>query len=232
MGNAVNQSNHAFKDFDQSLQEMERLLHETIQKIIEMNSLNVDALAQFSNKEAVMQILRAARALDKEINQHEFAIVAAIQNILGKYNPRGRDLRFIIGSVKLSTLLESVADKIKNNIKRIHKTEKLPAAEVIAKLQEMLNISAEVMKIISALLNKFEMDASDEVNRRRRKIEALYREVWVQETSVDATYHNIVMLAKNIERNADIVSDVKKIIYFMETGEKLVKKKKVETTGS
>lgn len=222
----MNHSNHAFKDFDQSLQAIERLLNETVEKILEMNALNVKALENFGDKPAVQGIVREAKALDKEINRFEFQIVEAIQNILGKYNPRGKDLRFIIGSVKLSTILESIADKIKNNIKRICKIETTPAPAMIEKLKHMLQENHEIMQAVGKLLEAFDSEVSDEINRKRRKIEALYREVWLQETSVDASYHNIVMLAKNIERNADMVSDLKKIIYFMETGEKLVKKKK------
>ena len=227
----MNHSNHAYKDFEQSLQRIEGLLSQTIEKILQMNALNLQALEVFADKPAVQVILREAKALDKEINECEFQIVAAIQNILGKYNPRGKDLRFMIGSVKLSTLLESIADKIKNNIKRIFKTETTPASEMIARLQEMLRVNHEVMILVGKLLHEFDAEISDEINRKRRKIEALYREVWLQETKVDATYHNIVMLAKNIERNADMVSDLKKTIYFTETGEKLVKKKKPAVTA-
>jgi phosphate uptake regulator len=171
-------------------------------------------------------MLAQAKALDKQINALEFENTAIIQDIFGKYSPRGHDLRFIIGSVKLSTLLESMADKTKNNIKRIGKAEALPSPSIAAHAQEMLEESTALLTLLQQLLHGFSIEISDAMVARRRRIEALYREIWLQQTQVDVSYHNLVMLAKNIERNADILSDIRKILYFIHTGEKLVKKKK------
>jgi phosphate transport system protein len=222
----MNHSNHAFRELDQSLQELEGLLTATITTILQMNDKCVAALEALHDKGFVQTTLREARKMDKQINQLEFEIVAAIQRILGKYNPRGRDLRFIIGSIKLSTLLESIADKSKNCIKRMYKIEALPSPVVMEKLRLMLAENHAITVLVHQLLLEFDRTTADEINKKRKQIELLYRDVWLQKTNVDADYHNIVMLAKNIERIADMVIDLKKIIYFVQTGEKLTKRKK------
>ncbi len=221
----MNHSNHAFKEFDQSLLTLETQFTATIDKILQMNDLCQRALKGIADKEQVEGYLKQARALDKEINTIENENIAVIQNIIGKYTPRGRDLRFIIGSVKLATLLESTADKLKNSIKRMVKMETPPGREVTAALQKMLEESRALMQILPKLLDEFDEEISAEMITRRRQIEAHYREVWLQKATVDVNYHNTVMLAKNIERMADLSNDLRKIIYFIHTGERLRKKK-------
>lgn len=222
----MNHTSHAFKELDQLLGELERLLIATIDKILLMNDLCQQSLSSVADKEVLQGYFRKARALDKEINRIEAENVVAIQNIIGKYTPRGKDLRLVIGSVKLATLLESSADKLKNCIKRMVKMETPPDREVTAQLRQMLEENAALMRLVPKLLDEYDEMVSAEMIQHRRKIEALYREIWLQKTSVDVNYHNTVMLAKNIERIADVASDLKKIIYFIHTGERLVKKKK------
>jgi len=222
----MNQANHAFKDFDQSLKQLERQFKAAIEKIVAMNDLCVQAVEKLTDKEALLNFLQQARGLDKEINKIEAENISAIQNIIGKYSPRGQDLRFIIGSVKLATLLESSADKLKNCIKRMVKMDALPGEEKTSQIRQMLEENGAVMAILPRLLEGFDDDLSSEMNRRRKQIEMLYREIWTRQSGDEVTYHNTVMLAKNIERIVDIASDLRKIIYFIHTGERLVKKKK------
>jgi phosphate transport system protein len=223
----MNHSNHAFKDLDQSLQMLDEQFSASVQKILHLIALCEQGLGKLGDVEQLQGLLKQARATDKEINQIENENLAVIQNILGKYNPRGKDLRFIIGSIKLATLLESVADKLKNSLKRMLKMEAAPSSETQDALKKMFSETADLMRLLPRLMEEFDDVISGDMARRRREIEVLYRSVWLQKTSVDVNYHNLVMLAKNLERIADLSSDLKKILYFVHTGERLRKKKPV-----
>jgi phosphate uptake regulator len=221
----MNTSNHAFRDFDQSLQGLESLLHLMLDKIGLLGEACQAALNQREDKDGVASILKQARALDKEVNQLEDEITRLIQGIFSKYNPRGQDLRFVITSVKISTLLESIADKSKNCIKRLFKTESSITAETATHITQMLADTQEITPRLHLLLKAYAEDTASEITRFRKKIEQSYRAIWAAGTRVDADYHNIVMLAKNIERIADMAVDVRKLIYYIHTGEKRRKKK-------
>lgn len=223
----MNTSNHAFKDFDANLQGLEDLLLTTLQKIQQLGESCQNALNTMQDKDAVQQILREARQLDKEVNKLEYEITGVIQSIFSKYNPRGQDLRFVIGSIKISTILESIADKSKNCIKRIFKTETPLSAQTVAHITQMLRDTDEITQRIHRLIREYADETAAEIAPFRKSIEQSYREIWVGGTQVDADYHNTVMLAKNIERIADMAVDLKKILYFIHTGEKHKKKKKL-----
>ncbi len=226
----MNTSNHAFKDFDQSLHALEALLTDTLSKILQLNELCQRALDEMHDKPVVQTIMREARSLDKQVNKLEFEITREIQNIFSKYNPRGKDMRFVIGSIKLSTILESIADKSKNCIKRIYKTETTLAVETVTRITRMLFDTKEITQRIHQLLQAYDEGVATEISTHRKSIEQAYREIWVAGTSVDADYHNTVMLAKNIERIADMAVDLKKILYFIHTGEKHKKAKPLKAS--
>lgn len=223
----MNTFNHAFKDFDQSLRGLEDRLNVALERIQQLLNLGQQALGVMQDKVAVQALLKEGRKLDKEVNQLEFEITAMIQGIFSKYNPRGQDLRFVIGSIKVATHLESIADKAKNCLKRIFKTEGVFTDQTITRLQQMLGISGQIALHIQTLQESYDEEAAAAITRLRKEIEQGYRAIWADGKQVDANYHNSVMLAKNIERIADVAVDLKKILYFIHTGEKHRKKKPV-----
>ena len=162
-----------------------------------------------------------AKKIDKEVNQLEYDIIAVAQEAISKYAPMGDSLRFVIGCVKVSTLLELVGDRAKNTYKRWHKIHVTVDADVKGAIENMVRTNIKLLTTMRDLLNEYDEELAKTSVEDVRTVENLYKQIWPQKRFDDADYHNIIMIAKNQQHIADMMVDAKRILYFVHTGKNL-----------
>jgi phosphate uptake regulator len=214
-------SNYALKSFNDCLQKLAGLMSQMVEDAMAIEELiaedlkRTDAPATHAHEENI------AKKLDKQVNQREYEIIAVAQEAISKFAPMGDSLRFVIGCVKVSTLLELIGDRAKNSYKRLHKINTALDSEVRDAVAKMVQTNLSLLNAMRGLISEYNEDIVKSTVEEVRSVENLYKQIWPQKRFDDADYHNIIMLAKNQQRIADLVVDTKRILYFVHTGKNL-----------
>ena len=98
-----------FRHFHDQLSTLKQRLLEMSQRAEELVELSVEALLTRDREKAEMVI-----AADREIDQFETDVEQLGIELLALQQPMARDLRFLIGSIKVSSDLERVGDHAVN----------------------------------------------------------------------------------------------------------------------
>jgi phosphate transport system protein len=149
--------------------------------------------------------------------------------IIAKRQPMARDLREIIGTMRIASDLERIGDLGKNIAKR---TVAVAEVKQPLRLYRGLESLAELAMIqLKEVLDTFanrRMDGIELLRDRDEEIDAkytsLFRELltYMMEDprNISACTH-LLFCAKNIERIGDHVTNIAETIHYMETGEGL-----------
>lgn len=214
-------SNYALKSFNDCLQKLAGLMLQMVEDAMAIEELIAEDLKSTTAPDTHVHEENIAKKLDKQVNQLEYDIIAVAQEAISKYAPMGDSLRFVIGCVKVSTLLELIGDRAKNSYKRLHKIHVPLEGEVKEAIADMVRTNIKLLRAIRGLLSEYNEDIAKTTVDDVRSVENLYKQIWPQKRFDDADYHNIIMIAKNQQHIADMMVDAKRILYFVHTGKNL-----------
>lgn len=214
-------SNYALKSFTDCLQKLAGLMAQMVDDAMAIEVLIAEDLKTTDAPSTHVHEENVAKKLDKQVNRLEYEIIAVAQEAISKFSPMGDSLRFVIGCVKVSTLLELIGDRAKNSYKRLHKINTPLDAEIKEAIAKMVQTNVSLLNTMRKLLGEYSEDIVKSTVDEVRTVENLYKQIWPQKRFDDADYHNIIMIAKNQQRVADLVVDTKRILYFVHTGKSL-----------
>jgi phosphate transport system protein len=157
----------------------------------------------------------------RQIREHCFAVIATQQ-------PVARDLRTVMGMMYISAELERIGDYAVRVARMTGTLCGLPAVPLRAEFGVMGDLAArQVHDILDALIEHDQIRAR-EVAAKDDEIDRLYHRVFdeliaemAEGTDADGALRTVTLLlvAHNLERIADRVSNVAEDIVFLETGE-------------
>lgn len=187
-----------------------------------------------SQFEAAMKILdshdnalaRDTVAADKIIDAMEVDIEKQVVEMLALRSPVADDLREIISALKMSSLIERIADYAKNIAKRASALSAHTTDGPFPMLREMGRISAEMLRAATDAYIRRDTEKALAVWRRDQDVDRLYdslvRELltYMMENPAEITpYTHHLFIAKNIERIGDQATNLAEIIFYLATGE-------------
>ncbi len=197
-----------------------------------MNILQMAALTERALEKSVHALLRrdvqtAQEVIDgdREINLLEVAIDRHCLRLLALDQPMARDLRFIVGSMRICTDLERIADQAVNVAQRaqfLNNRPPLPPNPFIERLSET---AIDMYKtVIGAFINEnsdqatdvCQMDdTADEYNVKvlKSQLDYMVREVPAVERSVQT-----IIAARCLERIADGATNIAESVIFINKG--------------
>lgn len=212
---------HAFKGFDSSLKELFDLLCDMSEHVEALIGL-LPAGLESANAEAHAE----AKAIDKLINDAEIETDRAVADIVGKFNPIGEELRFILGSVKVAGALERLADRMKNCSKRLAKIPHPLDAEIKHALTNSINALKPMVPQSLEQVVDYKPEASIELLRLGAEVQRSYRQVLLRlnhlKLGADDTHH-ILLVAKNLDQASDMAIEIMKIGHYVNLGAKYEK---------
>jgi phosphate transport system protein len=204
-------------------QELEKLKH---------NLLNMAALTERALDNALKAFLKRDSDLaqevieyDEEINLLEVEIDRLSLRLLALDQPMARDLRFIVGCMRICSDLERIADQAVNISERtlfLNQRSPLPrrqSVEGLAKIsQEMLGkvISAFVDQDVEKAREVCRMDdKADDLNVKnlRHMIDYMLNEVRAVERAV-----HMIIISRCLERAADHATNIAESVIFIVDG--------------
>jgi phosphate transport system protein len=210
---------------------MESRFHQEMEQL-KMTILQMAALTEAALKKAVQALFERDIPLanevvekDEEINLLEVTVDKHCLRLLALEQPMARDLRFIIGCLRIAVDLERVADQAVNVAQRaqfLSTRPPLPPNQAMEQLAEtamdMLSsvITAFINQNVSQAADVCQMDDNaDELNVTVLKnlLDYMVNEVPAVERSVQT-----IIAARCLERAADQATNIAETVIFMVKG--------------
>ncbi len=210
---------------------MESRFHSDLEQlkmiIIQMATLTEKALEKAvkalvtRNDELVKQVV----AGDQEINLLEVEVDRLCLRLLALDQPMARDLRFIIGSMRISVDLERIADQAVNIAQRARFLINRPPLRPNKEIQELADTAVDMLRsVISSFVNEnaeLAMDVckmddiADDLNYRILKDMLAYMST--EAPAVERSVQTIIA-ARCLERAADQTTNIAESVIFIVKG--------------
>lgn len=216
---------HAFKGFDESLQQLYGLLEtmgEHIQELVALLPRGLEVADPSSFEQA--------KAIDRKINECERATDKLVAQIIGKFSAGGDDLRFILGAIKIAGALERAADRLKNCVKRLSRRSHPVDKEVKADLTNAIDSIKRMIPLALAQVLDFTLETTQELLENGAMVQKSYRQILIHlhhnKDAPSATdHHHLLLVAKNLDQTADMAVEIMKISHVIHFGTKYEKDK-------
>jgi phosphate transport system protein len=213
-----------FRHFHDQLTALNRRLLAMSEKAEALIELSVDALLSKDQGKA-----EAVIAGDKEVDAMEVEIEAAALELLALQQPMARDLRFIIGAIKVTSDLERVGD---------HAVNIAQTALRLVALKSTITPDPE----IEDMARRARSMLGDAIDAFLRADGALGRNVCARDDQVDALHESVfrillthmmadprtinpsleyLLVSRNLERVADLATNIGEDAVFLAEGKNI-----------
>jgi phosphate transport system protein len=215
-------SGHIVASFDDDLAELNTMLARLGGLAEKQFADAIDALERRD-----IQNIDEIIARDAELDEVEFALNERGIEIIALRAPVARDLRRVIVTLKVASVLERIGDYAKNVAKRSRviiehensKSDNVSLARMAGLVQQMLNQVLDAYVSGDADLAMDVRDRDMEVDRLHT---SLFREMLERMSEnpdqVSASSH-LLFIAKNIERIGDHTTGIAEQIFFLKNGQ-------------
>lgn len=166
------------------------------------------------------------KEMDSEVDSREVGLDGKCVRLLGLYAPEAEMLRTIVAVMKINNDVERIGDHAVNVARLVGKSSDFPPLAVLPKAAEMGDRALEMFRMsIDAFMNKRKSLAL-EVSKKDSEVDALEKEIVddtlehlksFPETTSAATC--VIVLARNLERAADLSTNISEDTYYLITGE-------------
>ena len=213
-------SEHTVKSFEQELADLISKVH-----IMKDMAIELIELSQKSLLKTEENFYDLAKSKDQKINDLEKEIEAQAISLLALRQPMASDLRIIVSTIKIISLLERIADRGKKNTKKaMHLTHALDA-KIIDDVFAMNKIVINMVNQVFNSLEEYKFSQLQEAVAEDDKVDEFYSKTMhkimeVQKTNpmdLDEFIAQIKIL-KNFERIGDYATKIAKIIYYIAEG--------------
>jgi len=213
-----------FRHFHDQLTALNRRLLAMSEKAEALIELSVDALLSKDQGKA-----DAVIAGDREVDAMEVEIEAAALELLALQQPMARDLRFIVGAIKVTSDLERVGD---------HAVNIAQTAQRLVALRSTITPDPE----IEDMARRARSMLSDAIDAFLRADGALGRNVCARDDQVDALHESVfrillthmmadprtinpsleyLLVSRNLERVADLATNIGEDAVFLAEGKNI-----------
>lgn len=162
--------------------------------------------------------------LDRVIDAEEVAIEEEAIELLALHQPMAVDLRLLVTILKINSDLERVGDHAVNIAKAAERLRGTPQRPVIPpEVNEMSTIALGMLRdSLDALVHRNIREAED-VRRRDDRVDRLHESVFrimlthMPDSNISACLQ-VILMGRNLERIADLATNVAEDVVFMVKG--------------
>ncbi|MFT8912768.1 phosphate signaling complex protein PhoU [Zymomonas mobilis] len=214
---------HTVKAFDEDLGGLRAL-------ICEMGGLTEIALTStlealiHSNKELAAQIVEK----DKEIDALEIEAERVAMRIISLRAPLADDLRDVIAAMKISGILERMADYAKNIAKRVPILQNMVSIHPVPVLPVMGEMVSEMVRNVLDAYAARDPKKALHVAEYDMEVDGLYNNLFrilltytMEDSGRISTCIHLMFIAKNLERIGDHATNIAEMVYFAATGKQM-----------
>jgi phosphate transport system protein len=213
-----------FRHFHDQLGELKDHLLEMSARAEELVAQSVDALVR-------RDVHRAAEviAADREIDQMEIEAEQLAVQLLALQQPMARDLRFLIGAIKVIADLERVGDHAVNIAQCVQRLSVLPPttlpeaslSEMAGRARSMLADALDAFVRADGALGRAVCRRDDEVDALH---DTLFRVLLTHMMAEPRTINpslELLLVSRNLERVADIATNISEDAVYLAEGKQI-----------
>jgi phosphate transport system protein len=213
-------SEHIIKSYDDEL----RRLNNTI---MQMGGLAEGQLAAAIDAVIKRDSELAARIVadDATVDQLEHEVDGLVVRLLALRQPMARDLREILGALRIASDLERICDYAANVAKRSIVLNQLPAVKPVYTLPRMVKLAQALTKDVLDAYVARDADKAMIVWVRDEELDEMYSSLFRElltymmedPRNITACTH-LLFMAKNVERIGDHATNIAETVYFLVNG--------------
>jgi len=206
------------------------LLRGTLSKLLsDVLKMLEDSISSLKNKDLVLaqMILES----DEEIDEMNRQIEESVYQILARFRPMGKDLRYAITMIKLSNDLERIGDLSCNIAEKTQQYQNYDINEILEakEINQMLKVAIDMIKGAYKAFEERDVDSAIkiwkkddivdelEIEVRKKAINRLSDPDFSQELVVP-----YILLARDIERIADHATNLCEELVYIEIGKEII----------
>jgi phosphate transport system protein len=220
---------HTVKAFDDDINALRAL-------IAEMGGLTEDAIDNAMKALTTRDEDLALKVVegDKRIDELDAQIEKLVVQTIALRAPLADDLREIIAVLKISNVVERMADYAKNIAKRVGTINRSKQVEPLTLLPSMAQIAREMVKgALDAFVARDPVKAL-QIIERDRAVDDFYNSIFrtmvtfmMENPKMISESTHIMFIAKNLERIGDHATNIAEMVHYIVTGEKPPEREKL-----
>jgi len=171
------------------------------------------------------------REIDDKVNELERQVQQLATSLIALRNPMAVDLRYLIGAIKVSTIIERQGDMIESAVRKILRINPEVINKYKSALQEIAEHDIEMLQLsINGFCNQDVMEAN-KVWRMEDKADDLcdvlfdkIKDNIKKEPEKVDDYVSLMLVARSMERIADYCTNITKTVHYVTSGERVSEK--------
>ena len=214
---------HSVKAFDEDLRGLRALVAEMGGRAEAAISDAMDAL-QRRETELASRVIED----DKRVDQIEQEIERQVARLIALRAPMADDLREVLAALRISGVVERIADYAKNIAKRVPLLSETRTVEAATILPAM---AREASNMVRGALDAFaarDPDAAVLVCEQDKAVDDYYNSLFrtlltymMENPSTITTSTHLLFIAKNLERIGDHATNIAEMVYYAATGRQM-----------
>ncbi len=213
---------HTIKAFDDDINALRAL-------IAEMGGLTEDAIdnAMKALTTRNVELAKQVVAGDTRIDELDAHIERLVVQTIALRAPMADDLREIVAVLKISGIVERMADYAKNIAKRVETVTSTSRLEPLSLLPSMAQIAREMVKSALDAFAARDPKLALAVIDRDRAVDDFYNSIFrtmvtfmMENQKMISESAHILFIAKNLERIGDHATNIAEMVHYVATGEK------------
>lgn len=210
---------------------MQRHFDEELSKLKEQ-MLTMAGMAEQSVGKVIRALVDRDSALaekviqeDALINRAEVEIEQNCLDLMARYQPEARDLRFIAMIFKLVNDLERVGDQAVNIAERTLGLLKEPLLKPLIDIPKMAELAQRMLKDALDAFVRQDADLARQVCRRDTEVDHLNDEVYhellvfmTRDPQTITRSMDLILVGRNLERVADHATNIAEDVYYLVKG--------------
>jgi phosphate transport system protein len=213
---------HTVKAFDDDINALRAL-------IAEMGGLTENAIdnAIKALMTRDVELARSVVAGDARIDELDAHIERLVVQTIALRAPMADDLREIIAVLKISGIVERMADYAKNIAKRVETVSATTRMEPLSLLPAMAQIAREMVKLALDAFAARDARLALAVIERDRAVDDFYNSIFrtmvtfmMENQKMISESAHVLFIAKNLERIGDHATNIAEMVHYVATGEK------------
>jgi phosphate transport system protein len=165
---------------------------------------------------------REVLAGDDRVDRLEVEIDGLCIDVLALRQPAARDLRFVVAVIKITPLLERIADHACNIARAAIDLNDEPQLPPQVELMRMAGAASEMLRAALDAFTHGDAAAARRLIERDDEIDALYDRIFhglislmASDPSVTTRAARLLLVAKHLERVGDYVTDICELTVYM-----------------
>src|SRR4051812_37669196 len=215
-----------FRHFHEQLAELKQRLLDMSEKAEALIDLAVESLRERDAGKA-----EAVLAADHELDDLEVDVEQRAIALLALQQPMARDLRFIIGAIKISSDLERVGDHAVNIAEATQRFVSASPAVALAPTPEIADMAIRARRMLGQSLDAFiradgalgraVCQADDEVDALHESVFRVLLTHMMENPATISSALQLLLVSRNLERVADLATNIGEDAVFLAEGKQI-----------